>query len=478
MMKGDESDMKLTTAASAPPATVGSMVILSRTLGLLVASLSTLSAAEILKAEVPVVQPTSVVEDHGRANSEDEADSSRQADPGNPEKSRGPIVMGLDLSSAPSRTRSRDLPDLFEPSPEQPGKLRGRRDVFPMPLTKDRTKSIWLKYPVTLGRFYIQYRSDRSKPETERTYGPFDGDPFERFKLEEIMTGRLQSSYSPDDIFRIKLMLRTDDVAMAHRAARLMHATLAAETSAREKRLYLHSFREILKDFAATFEKHALDDEVRGMKGQLASLEAEIEALTAVIPDEQYTTAEAIKDKLTAEIPARAWGESHKGLRLAAVPDPDSVKLGELIPFKVIVENAGDQTVKFSAFGLLQSARADVRRTNGDQVETRTTLFTGVSPIERYLIRPSERVVVVQPSIMVVEKLEGSPSRPGCTMVPLPGNTDLRNHVYVVRYSIRLGGNESWSRGDDGVMRRVSPAKGEWIGTLTSAPVAIAASRD
>jgi hypothetical protein len=256
-----------------------------------------------------------------------------------------------------------------------------------------------------------------------------------------------------------------------------MHATLSAERPVHEKRIYLHPLGEILKDYAATFGKHDLEKDVRDMTRQLASLGMEIEALTAEISDEQYTTADAVKKKLPAEIPPNAWGESHEGLRLAAVPDPDSVKLGELIPFKLIVENTSKRTIKFSASDLLQSSRAEVRRTSGDQVETRTTWFSGIAPIERYLLKPGERVVVAQPSVMVVEKIEGSRRVPGCTQVVLSGGEELRNHVYVVRYSARLGGNEAWSRGDDGVMRRVSPARGEWTGTLTSGPMAVAASR-
>jgi len=459
--------MRCAIAAFALPSVVCSIV-----------TLSLIDAAAQDRSDVPVVKPASDVGDPDEVDAVKNTDSSDRGGAAEPGTSQGPIVMGLDLSDAPSNRRARDLTDLYEQSPDQPGKWRSRRDIFPMPLTKDRTKSIWLKYPVALRRYYIQYRSDRSRPETERTYGPFDGDPFEQFKLEQMMTTRLQGSYSPDDIFRVKLMLRTDDETMARRAARLMLATLTAETSARKKRLYLHSLHEILDDYAATFEKHGMKQEVREVSRRLAALESEIEALTADIPDAQYSTADLIKEKLPEEIPPAAWGESHEGLRMAAVPDPDSGKLGEVIPFKLIVGNASDGTIKFSALDLRQSSRADVRRTNGDQVETNTTWFSGVSPIMRYLLKPGERIVVAEPSVMVVEKGEAKSCGPGCTRVVISGEKKLRNHVYVVRYSARLGGNESWSRGDDGIMRRVSPAKGEWVGTLTSGPMAIAASRE
>src|SRR5262249_11947963 len=99
------------------------------------------------------------------------------------------VIMGLDLSAAPYAHSEKDVPDLYQPSGKQ------RADVFFMPLEKEQPaataanpqppsqESIFLKYPTSAKRFYIEYRSDRAKPETERIYGPFAGDPFDRFRL-------------------------------------------------------------------------------------------------------------------------------------------------------------------------------------------------------------------------------------------------------------------------------------------------------
>ncbi len=92
------------------------------------------------------------------------------------------------------------------------------------------------------------------------------------------------------------------------------------------------------------------------------------------LPDEEYTTPETVKTKVPKNV--RNWGESKNGLRICAVANPDSVKLGEFIPFKVVVENTSDRSIKFSLSELLnKSPQAEVRRTNGNQVETLQSAF-------------------------------------------------------------------------------------------------------
>jgi len=390
-----------------------------------------------------------------------------------------PIVMGLDLSKASSVQHAKDLPDLYKPSPDQPGTWKQRDGVYEMPLQQGpAAQSVWLKYPAALGRFYIEYRSDREKPETERTYGPFEGDPFERFKLEDSMLARLQGDeHSADDIYRIQLMLRTGDATLARCAVRLLEATLAGPTPVYRKENYLHSVREILQNYSPLLRKLALERGIAGIHENLVAVEAQLEALTVEIPDQEYIRPGQAATKVSDSIPKEAWGEAKNGLRLASVPNPDSVRLGERIPFDLIVENVSDQDIKFPANDVLQDARADVRRTNGDQVETRRTWYSGWKQAEHYLLRPGERITLAQPSLVVVENKDDGESRPGGTKVVATGDENLRNRVFIIRYEIQLGQGSSWARGEDGVMRRSAPAKGEWTGTLTSGIVAVVASK-
>jgi len=54
-----------------------------------------------------------------------------------------------------------------------------------------------------------------------------------------------------------------------------------------------------------------------------------------------------------------------------------------------------------------------------------------------------ERVMVAEQSIMAVEKIEAIRLVRGCTKVVLSGDKKLRNHVCMVRNSIRVDGNDT-----------------------------------
>jgi hypothetical protein len=61
----------------------------------------------------------------------------------------------------------------------------------------------------------------------------------------------------------------------------------------------------------------------------------------------------------------------------------------------------------------------------------------------------------------------------GCTQIIDPARGGAATSEYRIRYSVPLATGSSWRRGEDGVMRRISPAKGEWNGTLTSEFVSV-----
>ena len=325
----------------------------------------------------------------------------------------------------------------------------------------------WLEFPVFRGRFYVVYRPDRDKPQAERTYGPFQGDPFERLKLEDAMTQRLQKGpYAADDVYRIRLMLRTKDAGLARRAVRLMEATLKADVPLYQKENYLHPLGEILQQHAAALMKHGLEQETARITDGLAALDAEIERLTAEIPAAQYDRTGPIA--VPEAIPPEAWGTPVNGLRVAAVPETTTARLGVATAFHLVVENVSDHDIKFSGSDLLQSAHAEVTGRNGQRIDTRTTFYTGLSPIKRYWLEAGKRMVLASPSLAFVEKTQDAKDALGCTKALAPPG------AYTVRYTFGLGLGSSWTRGDGGVMRRISPAKGEWRGVLVSGAVEIA----
>lgn len=380
----------------------------------------------------------------------------------------GPVVLGLNLTNKPFKKDAKDLPDLYEPVPDKPGSLQQRREVYEMPLDEHA----WLKYPTSRGRYYIEYRDDRHKPETERTYGPIEGDPFDDFKLIERFTTRLkQDDLNFDDFYRMKLMLRADNSKTAKIAAQLMLVTLDSGVSLSTMEHRSNALRGILNDFAETFKKHGLAGDAERLDAKLALVGQEIDRLTLEIPDSEYLTAVPGTDppQLPAKISKDAWGPEVRGLRLAIVPNPDAtVQHGEPIKFTLVVENVTDHNIKFGEHDVSQQARAEVRQTNDrDQLKTSSTWFTGISPIRHFLLKPKEKIAIASPTIVVLEKED--PNHREFAQTQLIAESG----IYLVRYNINFGMGSSWRSGQDGIMRKAFPAKGEWIGTLQSGPIAI-----
>jgi hypothetical protein len=332
------------------------------------------------------------------------------------------------------------------------------KGVYQMPLDEHA----WLKYPVAKGRWYIEYRDDREKPETERTYGPFEGDPFERFGLEEKMAARLKEEvHSADDVYRIALMLKNGDRHLVARAFRLMHVALTDDSPIHQRQNYLPQFRKFLEDYkdaAATRSEDAAK-----IAARIAALEKEIDDLTLEFPRAEYASPDPT---VMATVPETAWGEDLNGLRFASPAEPAKAKLGEAVAFTLVVENVSDRDIKFSARDLLQDSQVEALAADGRQVDVRKIWYSGWPPIDRYWLKPGERIVLAKPTIKFVASAIEEHAPGESQAIAAPGE-------YRVRYSIGLSQGAAWFRQDDGVMRRVMPAKGEWQGRLTSAYVPV-----
>lgn len=390
------------------------------------------------------------------------------------EKSAGPIVRGLDLSSVPWTKSATELPDLYERDPDRPGKRRLRKnDIFPMPLLKSDAPSAWLKYPTSRGRFYVEYRDDRSKPETERVFGPIEGDPFEIFKLEEHISERLQSSgYAYDELYRIRLMLRTRHVKLVDRAFRLMNTALTGKAPLRVRVSHMDSIERNLTTYADVFAELELQSQVTKLKRSIIATKGELDRRTVRIPDEKYSRPEDLQSGELKPIPPRYWGKRVAGLRAAAVPATKSGKMGQQIELELVVRNFSDHEIRFSVADVQQSANAAAKGADGKKLQTRKVYRTGFSPLQRFALKPGERIVLAKPSIRFAKDTGDTKPIFGCTSIV------TRPETIKVQYSFSLGWNTSWSRGEDGVMRRVSPGRGEWVGSLFSAHIPIEVTAD
>lgn len=385
----------------------------------------------------------------------EEADENQQQ--ASSEAPKGPVVLGMDLSQAPVTRDIGKLPDLWQLDPEQPGKWKSTPGVFPMPLDEHA----WLQYAVAKGRWYIEYRDDRDKPETERVYGPFEGDPFETFRLEEKMAAKMaDDAHAGDDLYRIKLMLRNGDRHLMARAFRLMNVALGDDVPPQVRANYLPQFRKHLEEFAEQIaaQPAAIEDASK-LAARLDVVAKLIDDLTLEFPREEYSGP---KPDVMATVPADAWGDVVNGLRFAAAPESRNVRLGEAIKVHLVVENVSDRDIKFSAIDLMQSPRAEMLGKDGEAIPLSQSWFSGLAPIERFWLRPKERIVLASPTVKFASAAEDIAVFGQSLAVVGAGEHRLR-------YTMHLSGGSAWVRQDDGVMRRTLPAKGEWEGMLTSA---------
>jgi hypothetical protein len=187
----------------------------------------------------------------------------------------------------------------------------------------------------------------------------------------------------------------------------------------------------------------------------------------------------AVEPNVKISVPKDAWGDVTRGLRLGVLADPDSVRVGETIPLKLVVENMSDQAIAF----VVQEAQADVRHPNQDQVPTSKIGYSGLGYYgflprrKRYLLEPGERTVVAEPSLAMVDSKDDCESKPGLTKVILTGMPRMRNHMFFVRYAIRLEKDRDPLREDEEPNPEKSNSDADWSGTLTSGTIGVVASR-
>jgi hypothetical protein len=89
------------------------------------------------------------------------------------------------------------------------------------------------------------------------------------------MAARLKAEYSPDDLYRIKLMLRTQDAKMAARALRLMQPAIECDSPAVRTSI-LREVRQMLKDSAEAIKTHSLESEAAKLQENIQAAEANI----------------------------------------------------------------------------------------------------------------------------------------------------------------------------------------------------------
>src|SRR6185295_19044732 len=152
-------------------------------------------------------------------------------------------------------------------------------------------------------------------------------------------------------------------------------------------------------------------------------------------------------------VPAAAWGEALNGLRAAAVFSTTTPKLGEEISVWLLVENASDREIRFSAHDVVQTAHPKIIGADGKEVPGKGSWYTGLSPIQHHKLKPGERLTVAKKSLLFDDRDNaGITGFGGNRAVAGPGE-------YRVRYESILGNGY---------------AKADWGGQITTAETRIA----
>ena len=378
------------------------------------------------------------------------------------------IYAGVDVTSVPSTSDLADLPDLYRPPDEATPRFETRSNVFMMLLpTIEESQTVWLKYPAGTGRFYLEVRDDRRRPGLQLVYGPLVGDPFERLDLERKLTEALASANSIDAFYRLKLMIRTGDSVLIGRAAQLLAVSLEEKIEGFSLEQNVRQVQEIVDEYAPPIRAAGLESALTLISDKLTAAKTKINELTVEFPESDYRSASDVGKtrSVPTEISMDQWGEIVNGLRLAVVPERSELAAEEAVVIHLVLENTSKSSIRIAVSDVFQRASATVKTTDGAEVPVTKIRFSGISPIERYLIGPGERLVLSQPLIEFHVAGGAEALGPGTTRAAAGAGT------YQIEYEVIFQGG-AWHR-IDGVEKRVMPAKGEWTGVLRSGAVTL-----
>lgn len=364
----------------------------------------------------------------------------------------------------------RSLPELYQSDPEGEGKFV-RRDNhllinFDHEQEEGNNELIWIIYLPEESRYYVEHRFERNDPNRDRLFGPYEGNPYELLpELEEDLKKRLKSGDSNATV-RMRRMIRQRHPDLTARVARLIDYGLGLEMEITEKNRLVDSLQRIVEANADAFSGEVLEVQLAAIQKQIQAFEQKVDALTMEIPENQYIVIEkAHQVGMPEEIDDALWGEPVDGLRFAVVPETKTLKFKEIVKVTLIVENVGDSNIKICVHDLVQDVRPDITF-DGKRVFTQTTWFSGWPPTNRYLIKPGDRFSLAQSSLSAFQSSRPETAQDGFGVTAIPVKALQFGGAMRVDYTLRIGAGEAWARGEDGVMRVYSPAKGEWKGAL------------
>jgi beta-lactamase regulating signal transducer with metallopeptidase domain len=404
--------------------------------------------------------------------------------PAQPEPLKAEYVRGLDLSKVAvqgSEAAYQSMPEVFVPDRANPRSWNYRTNVFLMPLDENT----WLQYPAGSGHFYITLRHE-GRPDSEQTYGPIAGDPFEVLKLEELLRERLKPGSTSDNArYRLRLMFRTGEPGLVRRVWQMIEPELAFKFTAHDENFYqrfelFEGVRDALRDRAEAFRNPELKDVVAQATQRVKAAEAEFDELNGFGDEagagDGYESATYLQPKIAAKIPEALWGKPLDGLRLALVPRQSTpatdwnelprgtalatsitVEARQELNYQLVVENVSDHEIKLCGYALGEEVHRtlEVLDSKGKPADIQG-IHTSIMSIPSYWrLKPGERYLLSMPAVHFMPPKSDSPSQGmGYFVKNAAGEYTLRCSYVFGLY--------------DNTRHRHIPKKGIWVGQLTT----------
>ena len=378
-------------------------------------------------------------------------------------------------------SHARDVPDLYKPDPENEGRFIRREGTLGIGDAFNEQGNdkelITFTYSLNANVFYMRQRFKWSDPHHDRIFGPFEGNPLDRFpEIEKQMLVKMADGDSNPQIVMRRIM-RLGNAALNARVVNLVDQSLDSDIpDFIDRNTLVRSLEGVLEINRPQVVQESKTNEL--LATRLASIQRKLgefkdqrDRLTLSFPDEDYVTSDQTSQAAPEDISDSLWGESVDGLRFAVVPESTELELDKQVKVSLVVENTTtDRDIKITVHDLVQDVRPEVGF-KGKPVLTRNTWFSGWPPTNRYLIKPGERFVLAKSTLVAFKESKRESEFEvgfGSTGIPVSQATIDDGEKMDVGYRLDIGMNESWSRGEDGVMRVYSPAKGEWTGRLSA----------
>ncbi len=363
----------------------------------------------------------------------------------------------LNLDGVPVTAEPLKITDLYEPDPENPGKFRQKFAVFEMPLY-GQPGNPWLKYPADKHRYYIERDG--------KTYGPIEGDPVPKLKLDELLRRMLEEEHPNDSLLRLEKMILRGDDTLRETAFALMLG-LKEPTWRFDYDRLIETADKFLSDRIPAEEVERWKAALAGVKQKAVATKAKWEAARVELPDSDYSPGESVK----AADADMTWTEADKdGMRLGISGLKSGVewKIGGTAAFSIFLRNEGTKAQKFSWTPRLdEGLRFWLADEKGGRIDGQIVMFTSLLVPNRCKLEPGQQIKLKDVELSIAPVTENRQAEGGRVRISADPGT------YKLEIESRIGSFEMGSA----ETKVTVPAKGEWTGTLTTQPMTISINR-